>query len=323
MTLYKYIYKYFEILAISIILLFFTSTVAYSLGTQVVILTSHDFYPYTITEKAIVNVMHSSLADVIIKKYVLSLWKDKEKSLINNIKSIRPDVIITLGTPASILIHKQLNSIPQVFALVVDPWRRGLIGRNIAGICLKIPVVKQLKELVRVAHAKFIGIIWTKGHKEHFNEKVILQLAKELDVRLIIKTVENSKQLPKAFQQEINYGIDSFIMVADPVLYNNLLAVKYIITQGIKYHIAVMGLAACYVTHGAFIALQPDYNYIGVQAARMAIAKLLESNDITSTSNYISIQYPGKYILYINLTIAKLLHIKILPSIKNTAVLVE
>ncbi len=315
------LYRCLKIIAITSIALLFISIKAFGLRTNIVIVSTHKFHPYSTTENAIIHVINSSLADVRIKRYTLSSWGNREKQLINSIKLINPDIIITLGTPASVLIHKRLNSIPQVFALVVDPWRRGLVGNNVTGICLKIPITKQLKALVRIAHSNFIGIIWTKGHKEHFNERAILSLAKELRVRLIIKTVKNSKQLPEAFQQEIQYGINGFIMVADPILFNNLLAVKYIITEGIKYQIAVMGLSACYVTHGALIALHPDYSYIGVQAARMAIAKLVEAS--TKTSGKIPIQYPDKYILYINLTVAKLLHINIPTDIKNKAVLVE
>jgi len=311
------LYKFFKIFLISIILSLCCYVKAYAL-TNIVILSTHNFSPYTVTEKSIVKVISTSLTDVNIKKYVLALWKYKEQELIKQITTVRPNIIITLGTPASELIHRKLPSIPQVFALVVDPWRRGLIGNNVTGICLKIPVTKQLEELVRIAHSKLVGIIWTKGHKEHFNKKKLLYLAQKLGVRLIIKTVNNSKQLPEALEKEISYGIDGFIMVADPILFNNLLAVKYVITQGIKYHIAVMGLAACYVTHGALMALQPDYNYIGEQAARIAIARLIETTNIK-----IPIQYPGKYILYINLTIAKLLHIKISQSIKDKAVLIE
>ncbi len=312
------LYKFFKIFLIGIIILFLCSARVYAASTNIVILSTHDFSPYTVTEKAIITVINNSLADVTIKKYTLSLWKYKEQDLIKQIIAIKPDIIITLGTPASELIHKRLPSIPQVFALVVDPWRRNLIGNNITGVCLKIPIVKQLEELVHVAHSKLVGIIWTKGHKEHFNRSELFYSAKKLGVRLIIKTVSNSKQLPEALQQEINYGIDGFIMVADPILFNNLLAVKYVITQGIRYQIAVMGLAACYVTHGALMALQPDYTYIGEQAARMAIARLIESTNIK-----IPIQYPGKYVLYINLTIAKLLHIKIPQNVKNKAVLIE
>jgi len=311
-------YRSVKIIFITIALLFFTCVKTYALGTNIVILSTHDFPPYTITEKAIVRVIDASLADVTIKKYVLTFWKYKEQQLIKQIITIKPNIIITLGTPASEFIHKELPSIPQVFALVVDPWRRGLIGKNITGVCLKIPVTKQLEALVHIAHPKLVGIIWTKKHGEHFNKKGLLELAKKLGVKLIIKTVVNSKQLPEALQQEINDGIKGFIMVADPVLFNSLLAVKYVIMQGIKYQIAVIGLAACYVTHGALMALQPDYSYIGEQAARMAIAKLIESTDVK-----IPIQYPGKYILYINLSIAKLLHIKIPQSVKDKAVLVE
>ncbi len=291
---------------------------AFASVTNIVILSTHKFPPYSITKTALTKVLKASLSGLDIHSFVLTDWDSRRSDLIDKIEKLHPDVVVTLGTLASEIIRKNISRIPQVFGLVVDPWLRGLVGDNITGVCLRTSVLSQVRSLVRIAHVKRVGLIWTKGEYLDSTYSKLQKEAKELGIQLVIITVSGSDQLPWALNLEISRGIDGFVMVADPKLFNNLLSVKYVLMQGLKFKIAVMGLAACYVKHGALAALQPDYKCIGVQVARLAIAAVIQ-NDVAN----IPIEYPGNYKLYINLTTANDIGIKIPVSVLSNAILIR
>ena len=93
-----------------------------------------------------------SEGDNLILHYYL--MREGIKSIIEDIKEKKPDLILTIGTEATQKIcEEEIRSIPVIFLMVLDPEKNGFVkknqkpGNNFTGSAMKIPAEMYLKAI--------------------------------------------------------------------------------------------------------------------------------------------------------------------------------
>jgi len=102
--------------------------------------------------------------DIILQKPSPSrtAWVNAARKLV----SLDVDIIVAYGTPATLAVLDQTSSIPIVFAAVYDYESAGIKGKNLTGITSKVPVSTLIKNMMTIANAKKIGVVYSRIEKD-------------------------------------------------------------------------------------------------------------------------------------------------------------
>ncbi len=118
--------------------------------------------------------------------------KAKAAELVEKLAAGKMDLIITLGTSATIAVAKEIKDIPIVFAMVYDPvetkiareWKSS--GNNTTGASTRFPMSKLVKVLKDFAPVKRLAVLYTPGEK---NSEVQLKELQALQANTGIKVI--------------------------------------------------------------------------------------------------------------------------------------
>jgi putative ABC transport system substrate-binding protein len=118
--------------------------------------------------------------------------KVKAGVLAKKFSSEKTDLMLTLGTSATIAVSKEIKDIPIVFSQVYDPIDSGIArdmkssGNNTTGASTRIPVGKIIKNLQAFAPAGKLAVPYTPGEK---NSEAVLKELQANQKKLKIKVV--------------------------------------------------------------------------------------------------------------------------------------
>lgn len=227
------------------------------------------------------------------------IYDEYEPSLIAKLKALKPDLILTMGAPATNKVAAEIKEIPIVFSVVMDPRQSGITSKNIYGASVDIPVKIQL-EMVRSVVPKLnrIGVVYNPAE----NETVVQEartLSKELGFTLNTYPVNSEREIPPLR----DLPIDVLWIVPDSIACKDAITNRFL-QAGVKYKIAVVGFSRYYAKAGALLGIACDYKDIGRQSAEIAI-KVLKG----APNSDLKISVPRIATLYLNKTVAKLLGI--------------
>ena len=240
----------------------------------------------------------------------------------NEIRKLKPDLILGLGTKSANNLHTYINDIPVVFSMVLNPnfinsnHQSGKNNKNITGVSLSIPVIKQfstLKEMI--PNLKTIGVIYNP----YENSELIKEAqtaAKQLNLDLVAVDVSYEREVPMTLNNLIKY-VDVIWLIVDRMV-NSVESRKNIILEGFRNDIPVMGLSEKVVRAGAAFAVSADYRNVGFQSGNLAV-KILNGDE----PSQLPYEYPQKTIIYINERIVDSIGLKISEKIRKNAVIIS
>jgi putative ABC transport system substrate-binding protein len=172
-----------------------------------------------------------------------------------------------VGLKAALAAKLEIQDIPVLFCLVLDPERYGLPTANMVGLSLDIPFRQHLKTLqTLVPKVSRIGVLFdpqkTKGMQNR-----LLQDAKAMGIRIVSETVHTEQDVPKALDA-IKKHIDALWLLPDStVLTENTL--DFLMSTTLEANIPVVGFSAGLVRSGAVVGSYFHYADIGTQAAKL------------------------------------------------------
>ena len=240
---------------------------------------------------------------------VLNEYDLKDGNVLENIRSQKSDLILTLGTPSSKVMSKNIETIPIVFSMVLFPERNDIKGENITGASLNIPVRTQLENLKAVApDRETIGVIYNVEDNGDIVRKAG-QIAGDMGLILKPFPVKSAKEIPKIKEMKI----DALWLIPDLVVCQPAI-IGHILRSSLKHKIPVMGVSQSYAKAGALLALSCDYEDIGRQSGEIAL-RILNGESLVD----IPVSVPRKTKLYLNLAVAERLRIKIPQDIIKRA----
>ncbi len=131
--------------------------------------------------------------------------------LVQKFAAAKLDLIITLGTSATVAMSREIQDVPIVFSVVYDPVEIGTAkswkssGNNTTGSSSKIPMSRLMETLKNFPKVKRLAVLYTPGEK---NSELTLKDLQSIQGRYAIKVIpvslttieEISQLLPKVLR---------------------------------------------------------------------------------------------------------------------------
>ncbi len=270
----------------------------------IVVVKSQDIAPYNTVLNEFTKTLKEMDQSTAIKTYSI-----KEGNIINKIRSDNPDLILTLGTPATKLAAENIEDIPLIFSMVMDPEGSGLKAPNMTGVSLDIPAATQLTKFkTAVPGLSRIGVIYNRAETGRLVQQA-QKAAANLGITLVLYPVRSAKDI-KEFSQ---MRIDALWLIPDSVVCQPAI-IRQILYSGLKAKIPIMGISSHYVSAGALLALSCDYQDIGRQAGEIA-GMVLAGTDPAA----IPVSSPRKTKLYLNQIVADKIGIRFSKAVLDDA----
>lgn len=245
-----------------------------------------------------------------------NLKSDSEKKIdyITEIKSRKPDLIITFGTEATKIIVQKIRNVPVVFSMVLNPVESGLIksiqhsGNNLTGCAMNISPKLQFKVLKEaLPQAEKVGVVYDSRKTGDMIRKA-MHSAKKMNLELVRISIASPREVPKAIRSLID-KVDVLWIIADTTVISKQ-SLQYMLTVALREKIPVIGYADHIVKAGALFSLSCDYEDIGRQSGELS-SKILKG----VKPNSLPIALPRKAHLVINLKVAETLGLNIPRSL--------
>jgi ABC-type uncharacterized transport system substrate-binding protein len=215
--------------------------------------------------------------------YILKTWSAQGDmtqlpQIIEKVASEKPNLIITMTTPALIATVQKIKDIPIVFTVASDPvklkiYEEGNRPANLCGI-YDDPPLDQLLEMARnhIKELSFVGMIYNAAESNSMiSVEKLRKAGKEQDVYLLEATVSGHSELPMATQSLLHRGAQVIIVSADSTTITGFPA---IIGVARSAGIPVFATETDLVKMGAAGAIGDNYFDWGKESGLMA-AKVL------------------------------------------------
>ena len=203
---------------------------------------------------------------------------EKLKQLVEQVKDERPEVIVTVTTPALLATARVIHDIPIVFTVASDPRLIGL-GKgdtrqaNIVGVHDDPPVERVLD--LALSRKKGVGTVGTLWNPTEPNSGIsaakLRRTCKQRGLRLIGQPVSSVRDLSEATAKLCRAKVQIILISTDNV---TTTGPRLIAEQARKYGVPVYCTEPSMVKHGMAAAIGDDYHAWGRQSGRL-LAKVL------------------------------------------------
>jgi len=212
--------------------------------------------------------------------------KNEVKDSADRIVASRPDLVLTIGTPATQALKDKAVAarIPVVFSCVYDPVLVGSVSATQAGPGFTgVSIYVDPADVLSVARLAFPGLK-TLGIVHSGDDNVLAFVndakikARELKMNVMAKQVRKTDKLTPAAQSLIAQGVQAFLIPAD-VYYGmrDLEPVRELIAiqREKKLPVISCAIARPKEAHVAVLLLTPSFDVVGELTARQ-ITKILK-----------------------------------------------
>ena len=235
-----------------------------STQTKISIIFSSDIKPYQQFSRGFKLFFAEKNITPLISEYYLD--RQTPEIVIQRILMGNPDLVLTIGPQATILVNQKIRTVPVIFSMILD--YREIKNPNSTGVYLDVSVKTKLEYIKMILpDVKRIGVIYSSKSISTYNK--ILEECDKMKYQLISRKVSSCKEFKSAFQK-INGKIDTFLMVPDTKVYFDQ-SVKYLLLEGIRRKLPVIGLSSAYTKAGAFASLENNYFESGKQTGAMSL----------------------------------------------------
>ncbi len=211
--------------------------------------------------------------DFILKKYCAQGEISQLSQILDKVEMDRPDVLITVTTPAFIAAVNKKLPFPLVFTVASDPVRLGLFkgGRpdNICGVHDDPPVDKVL-EMARMKDPSLdaVGIVYDASQVNSLiSVEKLRRSGKDQGVKILEATASTVSELSLSVESLIQRGAKALILSADNLVATGFPAIhKVARSAGMPIYVTDIDL----VKKGADGGVGDSYFEWGMQSGRMA-----------------------------------------------------
>jgi len=231
------------------------------------------------------------------------------------------EIIVTVGTAATIAAKNATTQIPIVMYTAGDPVRSGIVaslrrpGENITGFSILGTEleVKQL-ELVRelLPNVQRVGVLAYRGNRYHEMTREEQKRAyHSVGVERIILEVSAAAELEKAFSEARRRRVQALIVPPEPLLYSTRM---YIMRTAVALGLPTFVRGREFLEAGGLLSL-------GIQEEEQdrSLAYFVDKILRGAKPADLPIQQPTKFLLLINLKTSKALGLKIPVSLLQRA----
>jgi putative ABC transport system substrate-binding protein len=231
-----------------------------------------------------------------------------------------PDVVLTVGTPATEAMQRGSRTIPIVFAIVADPVGAGFVeslaqpGGNVTGFITYYPeFVGKWVELLREVAPQIarVGLLYNPRtspfEKDQFLQPFLQQAALDHGVEPVMLAVENQTQIRGAILEMTGPSKGGLIVMPDSFMIGNR---AVLIENAAKNKVPVIYPFSPFANGGGLMSYGIDMADITRRSA-MYIDRILKGEPPAS----LPVQAPTKFELLVNMKAADALGLSLPPSI--------
>ena len=264
-----------SIIVILIILLLLANADSADYSCKVAVVKSSLADEYEQAFSGFISSLEASRFVFEMRNYNLDEQGTSVEKIVTSIRLFAPDVIATIGSPATKRVSEYFNDIPVIFMMVLNPEIQGLLStpsganQNIHGVSLDVPAHLQFKELHHVLpNIKRISAIYNPDHDKKIIDEAKLA-ASNFSIELIAKEIYSEKDIPAALEN-LKHQSDLFWIIPNPRTISNS-TLQYILSYCISNNLPVLGLSESQVKLGALLAVAPDFKATGKSAANLVL----------------------------------------------------
>ena len=204
-----------------------------------------------------------------INQYTLGGNRASQQRMAQEIAETKPRLVLAIGLVAAKLAKEDLKDIRTLYIMVSNPKKHDLVGNNIAGITLNIPVDAQFKAYkTLVPGLRTIGVVYDANNSGELIREANA-VAKKLGVELVAVSVHSQKEVPEALRGMLG-KVDAVWMVPDETVVTTD-SFKYFLLTTLENGVPFFAASDIFVEAGALAALTPDYTDVGRQGCQLAM----------------------------------------------------
>ena len=204
-----------------------------------------------------------------INQYTLGGNRASQQRMAQEIAETKPRLVLAIGLVAAKLAKEDLKDIRTLYIMVSNPKKHDLVGNNIAGITLNIPVDTQFKAYkTLVPGLRTIGVVYDANNSGELIREANA-VAKKLGVELVAVSVQSQKEVPEALRGMLG-KVDAVWMVPDETVVTTD-SFKYFLLTTLENGVPFFAASDIFVEAGALAALTPDYTDVGRQGCQLAM----------------------------------------------------
>ena len=229
--------------------------------------------------------------------------KVKAAELARKFAMAQRDLIMTIGTTATIAATREIKDVPIVFSIVYDPIEAGIAkgwkssGNNTTGASARIPMDQLIQFLKRLAPAQKLAVLYTPGEKHtEIMVKELQGLQTRFGIRVIPVILSKEEEVARILPAVVE-TVDAIVLTGSSIHYSS---VPMIVDVATKARVITITHIEEFVDKGALMGISANPYLQGRLAGEKAV-KILKGAKPSS----IPIETPKKLDFIINMKTAK------------------
>lgn len=234
-------------------------------GLEITILKSSDLKAYN---DAIDGFKATSPGSAIFTEYDLLGDLERGKQLAKRIRTSESSLVVAVGLKAALAAKLEIDHIPILYMMILDPFKHHLTAGNMTGVLLEIPSDRQFKVMRSFLPSLHrIGMLYDP-------EKTSSKL-KEAEIRAPVQDflvrgfpVTNEKDIPQQLRALLSES-DALWLVPDPTVLTDE-SIRFILESAVAKQVPVIAFSTEFTRLGALLSLSIDYGEVGRETGRLA-----------------------------------------------------
>lgn len=234
-------------------------------GLEITILKSSDLKAYN---DAIDGFKATSPGSAIFSEYDLLGDLERGKQLAKRIRMSESSLVVAVGLKAALAAKLEIDHIPILYMMILDPFKHHLTAGNMTGVLLEIPSDLQFKVM-----RSFLPSLHRIGML--YDPEITSSKLKEAEIRAPVQDflvrgfpVMNEKDIPQQLRALLSES-EALWLVPDPTVLTDE-SIRFILESAVAKQVPVIAFSTEFTRLGALLSLSVDYGEVGRETGRLA-----------------------------------------------------
>lgn len=200
--------------------------------------------------------------------------KAKTAELVRKFAELKLDMILTVGTTATVAVVREIKDVPIVFSMVYDPVEAGIAkdwkssGNNITGASPRIPMSRLVTTLKKFAPVKNLAVLYTPGEKNsEIQLKELQGLQTEFKIKIMPVILTSREEIDQTLSTVV-HSVDAVYLSGSSIVGTSTSLILDI-TTGAK--VITIAHLDDLVNKGALLGVCADPYLVGRLAGKKAV----------------------------------------------------
>jgi len=243
-----------------------TPCVSESAAMDIAILQSSDIAVY---REAITGLKATGPIGAIYTEYDLQGDLELGKKLARKVRASNASLVVAVGLKAALAAKVEIEDIPIVYMMILDPLKHQLTSANMTGTLLEVPIDRQLKIMrMFLPTIQKLGALYDPA-KTSSRLKEAARQATNSDFQLEGFPVESEKDVPQQLRMLLSNTAGALWLIPDSTVLTNE-SVQFILESALARQIPVIGFSPEFTRLGALLSMSVNYGEVGRETGLLA-----------------------------------------------------